>query len=81
MDCTFFNLVRSGLGSFTLHLQPNLHNLKRVREHDLASTGGATSKEFPPELDPTSLWIRRITTNKIIDGQLDRFLGGNTLQI
>lgn len=77
--CPFFDLIRGGLGSFALHLQSNLHNLERVCEYDLASTSGSTGSEFPPELDPTRLWVRRTATNKIIDGQLDRFLGGHTL--
>ena len=80
MNCAFFDLIRSGLSGFTLHLQPNLHNLEWVREHYLATTSGTTGDELPPEFDPSSFWIRRTTTNKIIDGQLNRFLGGNTLQ-
>lgn len=80
VDCTFFDLISGRLGGFTLHLQPNLHNLKWVCEYDLASTSGSTGNKLPPELDPTSLWVRRTATNKIIDSQLDRFLGRHTLQ-
>lgn len=81
MDCAFLGLVRGSLRGLALHLQPNLHDLERVCEHDLTSTSGTTSNELPPELYPPRLRVRRTTTNKVIDGQLDCFLRGNTLRI
>ena len=74
-----FQLIRGGLGSFSLHLQPDLYDLEWVREHELATTSGTTSHHLPPKLDPASLRICSNTTNEIIDSELDRFLRGNTL--
>ena len=81
MNCAFFQLFRRGFRGFALHLQPNLHDLKWVREHDLTTTSRSTSDELPPELDPTSLWICCKTADKIVDGKLYGLLGGNTLHI
>lgn len=61
-------------------LQINVKRFGRKWTYNLTATGGSSSDELPVQLDATSLGVSGTAANKIVHGQLDRFLGGHTLQ-
>ena len=61
------------------HLEPDLDNLERVGEHDLAAASTRASQYFSPERDLAV--SGHLVPHKIIHGQLDGLLRSNAHQL
>merc|ERR1719186_67345 len=60
-------------GDLSGHLQPDLDDLERVGEQDLASSSARASQDFTVQGDVPALFLRHFVPHEIIDGEFYGF--------